>query len=292
MSSTQRTTLTSPQGPTAAATLTVHIGLPKTATTFLQTRVFQSEDNLAYVYQPKRVPLQKALERLQRLGKSHLGEILGEISKELPQGNVLVSDENISMHVGEPWHYKGPTPESFGKRFELLKDIVPRLKIILGIRRQDQWLASRYAESARMYEAFCQEDFDKRVLELCNDNVKGALRWLDYSEAWKRLSACVGQENVLLLPMEEVGSNPEGAIQALQNFRGVDGWMKRYRDNAKKIQPRNVLSVGENEWNLKGHDTTLRLKGELQVRILERYRSSNQQLSELCSLNLDRHGYC
>lgn len=277
----------------AQPVLTLHIGLPKTATTFLQKEVFQSSPKLTYVYNVRRGPLEKLLERQQRVSTLRFPTMRKELEELLPSGNVLVSDENISMHVKEPWRNKGPTPATFCKRAEQLQGVVGTLRVIVGIRRQDQWFASRYAESARLCEDFSQADFDERAERLVKGPIKGSLKWLDYEKVYSQLSKCLGQENVLLLPMELVGTDPESAIRSLQDFTGAKGWARRHRIRLKqgKIQPANVLSVGGDSWSLKGHDTVLRLGEEPKAAILARYREGNRNVSEQLKLGLERFGY-
>ena len=126
-----------------APVLTLHIGLPKTASTFLQRSVFSSAPGLTYVRKYKELPLPVAIEKMQRVHPRRVSDFVDSIGEELPEGNVLVSNENVSMHVKEPWADKGPTPTRFCERVVALEPLVGTLRVILGIRRQDQWLASR-----------------------------------------------------------------------------------------------------------------------------------------------------
>lgn len=273
--------------------LTLHIGLPKTATTFLQKEIFRGSEKLNYIHNAERGPLQKLLERQQRGRAGKPGRFRSKLTQLMPKGEVLVSDENIVMHVLEPWCNVGPTPTSFRKRARELQQYCGTLRVILGLRRQDQWLASRYAESARAREDFSQADFERRIWELAAGPAKGSLQWLDYDVAHEQLCRAVGESNVLLMPMELVDNELETATHRLQEFMGESGWFASFQERERegKVRRRNVLSRGENAWKLRGHRSQLLLPTNAQRAILTRYREGNQRISDRLSLNLDRFDY-
>lgn len=271
--------------------LTLHIGLPKTATTFLQRQVFRGDDRLTYIYTRKQGPIEKVFKKQQRVSPQRFPKIEKELKALLPGGDILLSDENISMQGQELWRGEGPRPRSFCQRATQLQGMVGTLRVILGIRRQDQWLASRYAESGKVHEEFCQEDFDRRAREICESEAKGALKWLDYYNVYKRLSECLGPENLLILPMEVVGDEPEKAIRMLEEFLGVSGWVEAFERNKDDAKPRNVLNRGADTWKLKGHEGMLQLDGPTKTALLERYSKGNKKLDSILRMELDCYGY-
>lgn len=110
------------------APVTVHVGLPKTGTTFLQTRVFPRIRGLRYLHKP---------------APRHLD---GLADGEQP---VLVSKEGWLIQT-----------DRGGVRSELIEDIaarVPGARPLLILRRQDRWARSLYAWRLFMSEP---GDFD------------------------------------------------------------------------------------------------------------------------------------
>jgi hypothetical protein len=273
--------------------LTLHIGLPKTATSFLQMRVFRSEKNLTYIHGRTRGPLERLLQVHQRMSKHRFEErIKPQLLSLLPAGDVLVSDENIAMRVGEPWKNKGPTPASFGPRLGQLQTLVGTVRVILGVRRQDHWLASRYAESARLSDEYSQEDFERWAAMLCAGTpVKGALNWLDFARAERSLRRCLGRENLLVLPMEALEDDTERVIGMIEQFVGVSGWLDNFRSKPNKKRV-NVLSIEPNTWRFKGRpNKVLRLTETTSKALLARYESTNRELNRRIDFDLQRYGY-
>lgn len=114
-----------------SAPVTVHVGLPKTGTTFLQTRAFPRIRGVRYLHKP-------APRRLDGLADS-----------ERP---VLVSKEGWLIQT-----------DRGGVRSDLIEDIaarVPGARPMLILRRQDRWARSLYAWRLFMSEA---GDFDDYI---------------------------------------------------------------------------------------------------------------------------------
>lgn len=273
--------------------LTLHIGLPKTASSFLQFRVFRNEPNLTYVHARVRGELERVLQQHQRIRRKRFDKrIKPRLVSLLPKGDVLVSDENITMWAKEPWEHRGPTPGGFAARVPQLQSVVGTLRVMLGVRRQDQWLASRYSESARLSDEFSQEDFERRAAELCRVRPEGALRWLDYGPVYGQLARALGPENLLVFPMEALDDDPEDVVKKLEAFMGVSGWLQAFRENSAKEKRLNVLSTEPDTWRFKGHeDRVLRLPPSTKQALLARYEKTNRKLDSKIDFDLRRYGY-
>jgi hypothetical protein len=130
--------------------------------------------------------------------------------------------------------------------------------VVIGIRRQDQWLASRYAESSKDFPGLDQSDFDRRMHELAKREVlDGPLAWLDYAAVRQEFSAALGRENLLLVPLEWIGARPEETIRQLEGFCGLtpgDAWALK-----PSRQARNPLSKGPNTWRMRRSGKMLHL---------------------------------
>jgi hypothetical protein len=305
-----------------AGPLALHIGLPKTATSFLQEVIFQPAADLTYVHREqgeeeqrlamllKRLPRfkeRKLLKRLPRFKERRLAGVLADLNEALlgvhhkrppgSSGTTLISDENISVGRLEVWTGEGPSPEQVADRLAALagsEDLPHRsVSVILGIRRQDQWLGSRYAQSASEFDEFRQSDFDRRMRELCDGELEGPMQWLDYAETRRHLAGALGEENVFIVPMEYLAVAPEEILGRLGSFLGgveLVGLHPPVPEDPSKVR-RNVKSVGANTWRLLGGAGSVTLSESLGRELLARFRSSNQELSEEIDIDLGRLGY-
>ena len=173
--------------------LILHLGLPKTGTTFLQHRIFRYSPGIAFVHRSKggaigtlaidfrtycnAGPVRAHWQR--RALRTRLNALAAESRP------VLLSDENISISATGFWLGRGNAPTEFARRLsELALGLHPGLapiKLIVGIRRQDRWLASRYAQSSTQSAAYTQQDFDRRMREVAAaPAIPSPFAWLDY----------------------------------------------------------------------------------------------------------------
>jgi hypothetical protein len=275
--------------------LMLHIGLPKTGTTFLQYRIFNRQRELAYIHRPGSGfwSIENLLKRHPRALPVLSPFIERLIARSVAERDLLVSNENISINANEAWQGTGPSPARVADRLADLGRRVGGVRIVLGIRRQDQWLGSRYAESAKQFAEFGQADFERRIAALCGQQLRGAVEWLDYHATYAALGARLGNDNVLLLPSETVSDEPEAALARLQAFLGCTTFVDVYRrllaDNVG--MRRNVLSAGVNRWQMRGREETLTLPDPLMERVLERFAGSNRAVAAASGLDLGRLGY-
>ena len=274
------------QIPVEGRLVVLHIGLPKTGTTFLQRQVFARTPGLTFAHRNLAPERRRLCEDLRRYAKfpSVLAPLLryrvaSGLRAAAPRdpGTLLVSDENIGVDAHTLWRGRGPSPESLAARLAALAGTVAplgQLRVLIGVRRQDQWLASRYAESARIYPDFGQVDFDRRMARLHGmDPLSAPWRWADYAAVERAFSAALGAENVMLLSLEHVTSAPARSMNELGRFLGVR--VKRL----PKRKARNALSLGDNTWRMRGGSGALLLKPDVQDMILERFAASNAELA-------------
>lgn len=272
--------------------LVIHIGLPKTGTTFLQG-MFRHTPELAFVHRklgPDESRLCHDLRRFARMNalalpfyrrriEAPLSALL-EAAAPLP---VLLSDEDISLTAGGFWRGTGAEPAPLARRLARLgRRLGPKaapLRVIIGVRGQDQWLASRYAESSRMFPDFGQADFDARLARLAEGRpLAGPARWLDYRHVRDSFTRALGAENVLLLPLERLAESPGAALADLGRFLGgVE--VAAHGAARQPSRQRNSLSIGDNVWRMRRDGTALRLDDALQAALRNRFAASNRAVS-------------
>ena len=308
-----------------ARTLHLHIGLPKTASTWLQDQVFPHLTHLRVVSTPRSrlfdEPADReaegrvmacALRRSARvwnaMGDAVMGEMLGPREAWLADGrDLLISDEAIGR--------AGSRPEQLAAHLREMAPVAARwglgrLSVIGLIRRQDRWLASHYAQMSDRNPRACQRDFEafaRRVADPAAARFAlGAL--LDYA-ALREAVAEVAPDP-LVMPHEALRRAPGEALRVLldrlgtpaadrprveaaslgtaSNVRSGDGaWRLRPRRRALLSHPR--LRVPG--WGRGAGRGTISLTSEISALVLEAYAEGNRALDAATGLGLGRLGY-
>ena len=283
-----------PAQPAPGPTLILHIGLPKTATTWLQYRVFKRQREIAFLHDPTD-PSPEAIERLlkhyQQTTPDELAGLGERLDAALPGHELIVSNENISMLTRDVWMGTGPTPDRLARRLGRLHRELRPIRVVLGIRRQDQWLGSMYAQSASAYPEFGQQDFEQRLRSLSKAPLEGAAGHLDYLRLVRSLRRELGSDNVLVLPSELLASDPEAGLRQLDAFLGLEVFVRGYRDGSMTDDRVNVRSAGRNTWTLKDREDAVVLPDALAEQVLDRFRRDNQKLAKQLGTDLASFGY-
>lgn len=272
----------------------VHPGLPKTATTTLQKQIFPviADDRISYL--GRNTELEKQVIQLRRFFVS--SGINLNLKGSFKHGGVLVSDENICMTPEHPWKAEGVTPPEVLavniSRFSQLvsEDAIP--SSLITIRRQDQWFASRYAESAKIMNNPSQEDFERRVKSIflhSGQSQFDRLRWLHFDYLRQVFNICVGDE-MLFVPQEFLAESPVEWTDKIADFLEIDDHsVNECSDEDDWV---NSLSIKGGKWRLKGHsDRSIGLTNELSEIIMEPFRVGNEKLALVIDLDLSKYGY-
>jgi hypothetical protein len=219
--------------------------------------------------------------------RRRLGEMLAARARPAPPRCLLVTDENVSVNATDFWKGKGAEPARLARRLgnlrRDLRESYPVLKVILGIRRQDQWLGSRYAESSKNFPGFGQADFERRMREIAAaETLDGPLAWLDYAAVREAFTAALGARNFLMLPMERLTEDPRAALRETGDFLGGIDLVARYAAAEAKGEGlrRNTLSAGEGVWALRSGKEEIRLDPGLAEALRARFAGSGAALAE------------
>ena len=103
-----------------AKKITLHIGLHKTATSYIQSHIFGKHPSITLI----------------RGWFSHRQLMAADFSK-----NLVISDESISGRL-----FNGTYLEDFNTNMEKIKELYKEPRIIFGIRRHDSFLLSVYKQ--------------------------------------------------------------------------------------------------------------------------------------------------
>src|SRR5262245_54317568 len=122
----------------------LHIGLPKTGTTALQTHYFSKLDRSAVSYNPPAL-VRALIEALKLLDfgmlsptdVQRLNDALAEQERQIEQASILISLENLSQRLGR---------FDFVSRAHFLRDVFPEATVALVLRYQPALLRGLYLQ--------------------------------------------------------------------------------------------------------------------------------------------------
>lgn len=86
-------------------------------------------------------------------------------------------------------------------------DRFSRVRVLICLRRQDQFLASYYAQSSNRLPFAGQADFERRVIRLLQDDSLQGRRYLDWASLVQQLWSVVGRENVQVVFLENMATD-------------------------------------------------------------------------------------
>ena len=268
--------------------LVLHIGLPKTATSFLQHRIFknslhQTGHFIHRKYGSDFHALCKQFKGFVRAEKADTSTLLDRIvSSLIPLIDqiTILTDENISIDSRLFWTGEGGSPKQVAERLGRIQDALKtQIRLIIGIRRPDQWLASRYAESSKKNSAFSQADFERRVADIVkNYRADTSYGWLDHEAVRTIFSRIFGSDQVFIYAIEQLADSPEEVLSAMGRFADGLDFVRCYQRllDADENVFANKLSTDLNTWKLFGEDTRLRLSSTTQALILSRFPGGAQ----------------
>lgn len=311
------------KGQEALRTLHLHIGIPKTASTWLQSKVFTSLEHLRYLNCPCGPLFQEPADRTDRLmasifkrsshiwsefGDTIFENLIGDRDTWLADGrSLLISEEGIGRQGSRPAllaaHIREMQKSAADWGFE-------RINIVCVFRRQDHWLASHYAQISDRSLRPGQAGFERLVRDVTSPQASryGFGMLLDFSVLRDRLAEVVGVDRLLMLPYELLQESPhlflrpmlerletpapkiqeiiQRASGAKENVRSEQGlWRLRPR------RPRRVAGISVPQWSLRRREQVIRLTPETGRQIRKAYSDGNRQLADKMGVDLESYGY-
>lgn len=304
--------------------LHLHLGLPKTASTWLQKEVFAMLDHLDYRDCPRNSLFELGGEERERrlmtgafmqsseiwpgFGDAIFHELLGKRQTWLTDGrDLLVSDEGMGRQASRPTLFAAHLHEMQQKAKEWGFD---RLNLVCVIRRQDHWLASHYAQMSDRNPRAGQADFERLVREVTSPQLAryqfGML--LDYGVIYDRLRQVIDAESLLMLPYELLRQSPQIFLQTLlerlntpsgriaEIVRLTEGTTANVRSEhglwrLRVPAARRIAGVRLPAWRFGIREQTIKLTSDISGRILNAYSASNQSLAAETGVDLSEHGY-
>jgi hypothetical protein len=252
------------------ATLYLHIGLPKTGTTFLQDRIFPELPSTGYLRRPEGDVVQGhpgprygLLDRCfkrsaaiwEEFGDRIFAELWSRFSPGEAERRILISDEGIGTIGRKPLFLRTHLQELAANASDWG---VTSVRVICSFRRQDQWLGSHFAQMSNRNPSASQEDFEafvERFLEPGADYFWDGIL-LDFKRLRDNLVAGLGEENVLMLPYETLSEDPAGYLGALFGFLGFGADSETLRGSLTRrctAERSNTRTTGSDRWAVRPH---------------------------------------
>ena len=290
----------------------IHIGMPKSGSTWLQRQLFKPangyanrygplESNLAFINpRPFQWSLPQQLEKLKSAG-----DRVPVISGETLAGNPLTGGADAEMILHR------------------LKQALPDANILIVIREQNSMLRSLYQLLVNWGSPYNL----KTLLEpaLPGNTPRFDPQYLCYDHLIQAYQSAFGKERVLTLPYEDFALDADGFVQAINRFAGVDCEQFPTEVDAGKIvnRGRSLASLEIKRWynrfvartafDLRGVYTPRKIHGSgnyspwvpqrvnewqerrfrqmVQYSLGDYYAASNQRTQSLTGLDLSAAGY-
>ena len=314
--------------PVSNAQSVVHIGLPKTASTFMQRRLFPLlkgfnystsnasglQEEFKWVYRLNGPWLSFGLDRNERRKKIRQifdCEIKRAYRINTSKTPLLLSSEGLVGNSADPLLNADLAAALIAKQ-------LPNAKIILCLRRQDSWASSIHRQ------LIFSEDRYRRYLSF---NQLFGFQESSYVPinmlCWKTLVEIYygkfGKENVCVLPFELMLGSPKRFVGEICNFVDVELPLALDYHARENVAPEKIVysrwgrfrkTLGGMRdgpdrliYELSGlfHDLKTFRKHEGKIfiapkdedlrKIISHLKQSNQRLSEITGLSLDQYGY-
>jgi len=172
----------------------LHIGFHKTATTFLQQKVFLNLTNTKFIASFN--------------NNKTIYELLGQKFNTLHK-NILISKESFSgtLNLNEDKKLKFSIANKIKNKF-------PEAKIIVTIREQKAWVLSYYL--------YCLKYFNlhNSINKIISSNQKFFFEKLSYFELINSYINMFGKDNVLVIPIEMLRKERNETFKKIEKFTG------------------------------------------------------------------------
>jgi len=196
----------------------IHIGLPKTASTFLQLRLFPKLKNDQIFYSQDLSRILTEIIRADEKSEDKIKELYSKIEKINSQ-TILISNETFFGSYFNNY-------DNFNKNMNLISEIFPQANIIVVLRNQIDWLSSIYKQFVRQggvvsFNRFL--NFRNNKFNLARKTFYKNINALDFDwgEKTDYLNNVFGQNNVKVLFYENLAKEPERFLLNLENILGT-----------------------------------------------------------------------
>lgn len=298
--------------------LVFHVGLTKTASSFLQRKIFKGKMNTL----ERAIPWEddekeaKHFQEVFRCSSPTVWE--SDYGKKLlPQQLNLTAKANIPVLVShESLYYQRLFEDQLSEAllaepFLLASHLSAinnhawehgAVKVMFFFRKQSHWLASYYAHTCYRMNRPSQADFEAKVRRMVMEPHRYGAQTCQYDRLIDALSSALGAENVLALPYE--GFHLPKTWGAMREFLGRSTLGADIDLEKRSV---NVKGIGDNTWSLSQKvfaaperllrrviglsPKTVTLTSEMSGLIDSYYAESNARLNGMLDFDLHTLGY-
>jgi len=200
--------------------LFIHIGYPKTGTTFLQNEIYPNLSEICYIQRPLiREPIARLL-RQDEFSFDYKKTRL-ELEAHLRRGKNIISKEGL---VGNFFIHKAVTSKLIADRLSIL---FPDAKIIITIRNQYGMIESLYKQyvhtgGTKSLREFINFNGNKFEYSYTDWNLTVSPEMFNYLGLVEYYEKLFGRENILVIPFELLKKDPMQFVKRLFGWIGID----------------------------------------------------------------------
>ncbi|NQV53689.1 MAG: sulfotransferase [Flavobacteriales bacterium] len=203
----------------------IHVGMPKTGSTFLQQVVFRQFEAIDY-WEVFNHPSSYYIERIANSNYLNFnpdwGNRLNELVEKSPSAKILISFEGLFGSYSN--NYKSNFTNAL-----ILKKIFPQAKIIMCIRKQEEILKSNYAQLvSEGYSASFKQyiNYNSRTKEFDFERIESRisinLSSLNYGAYIEHYRTLFGASSVHVVPFEQMRKDISEFTRSVTDFIGVE----------------------------------------------------------------------
>ena len=230
-----------------AAQIYLNVGMHKTGSTYIQSKVFPTISAVRYLG-PGRVEDAEAFSVVEDLAYANPAFFDPERERDRFQAAlgeetdrpVLVSSEELFGEVTSNFHNNPFIARN-------LKNMFPDARVIVVVRRQNDWIESNYKQVIKGGFTLCFEPFvgwNGSAFEsgrhLPGSRLRINVKELDWLRYVRNYAELFGKQNLLVLPFEQLMENPDAFVAAITDFMGVE----RIRIDARARVNRGYSGLG------------------------------------------------
>ncbi|MEM9739561.1 MAG: hypothetical protein AAF829_06795 [Pseudomonadota bacterium] len=219
-------------GPISDIPVILHVGLHKTATTWLQTQMFSKNDSIVYCGDNR---LSHAAFLTPRFGDFSVGRVHRLFAPHIEKARatglpIVISDEALG---GLPFHQRHLAEHTAVR----LHQAFPRAILLVTIREQARIIGSIYGEYLRYgYASGLSAFLDQ---ETGNPNIHPVLdlEYYSFARKWRFYADLFGSDRVAMIPMEWLLEDPGRFVAHLSGILGQRVDLPDTARPARRVRP-------------------------------------------------------
>jgi hypothetical protein len=220
--------------------ITIHIGLPKTGTTLLQTRVFPNHPQIAYLGRGGICPEMDELLRVLRRSPTWDGGAARLVLQSVMSHMTAADRAIVVSHEGLSTHTRSVSPSLKAQR---LHELFGRARVLLIVRRPQDMIESLYFQRLkrpwhRTFDLSFERWFERQWTQ--RDIVSCELQRLLFFSLATSYADVFGRDNVIVLPYELLQRDTDCFCAALAVELGVELGPLKKAIGGPKVNPRHT----------------------------------------------------